>query len=46
MIQSAVSEIVEQMDDGAIIIVRSTVEVGTTRNYVEEALKKQIKNIF
>lgn len=46
MIQSAVSEIVDQMDDGAIIIVRSTVEVGTTRNYVEQALKKTNKKYF
>ena len=46
MIQSAVSEIVDQMDDGATVIVRSTVEVGTTRNCVEAELKKTNKKYF
>jgi len=46
MIRSAVSEIIDQMDDGATIIVRSTVEVGTTRNCVEAELKKTDKKYF
>ena len=46
MIRSAVSEIVNHIDDGATVIVRSTVEVGTTRNCVDAELKKTKKKYF
>lgn len=46
MIKSAVSEIINQIDNGATVIVRSTVEVGTTRKFVENELKKTKKKYF
>ena len=46
MIKSAVSEIVSQIKDDSTVIVRSTVEVGTTRNCVDTELKKTKKKYF
>lgn len=43
MIKSAVSDIINQIKDGSIIIVRSTVQIGTTRNCVDAELKKTKK---
>lgn len=46
MIKSAVSEIVNQINEGAVVIVRSTVEVGTTRNCIDLELKKTNKKYY
>lgn len=46
MIKSSVLDISKQMRDGSTIIVRSTVEIGTTRNLVEKELKKTKKKFF
>jgi UDP-N-acetyl-D-mannosaminuronic acid dehydrogenase len=46
MIKKAVSEVINQMTDGSTIILRSTVEVGTTRNYVEKELNKTNKKYY
>ncbi len=40
MIKLAVSDIAKKINNGSIVILRSTVEIGTTRNHVEKTLKK------
>ena len=46
IIKSATSIVANQINDGSTVIVRSTVEIGTTRNYVEKKLKKTKKKFF
>jgi len=43
MIESAVNQVVDHMPDGALIILRSTVKIGTTRNIVSPILEKSGK---
>jgi UDP-N-acetyl-D-mannosaminuronic acid dehydrogenase len=43
MIESAVNQVVDHMPDGALIILRSTVKIGTTRNVIAPILEKSGK---
>ena len=46
MIKTAISEVINQMSEASTIIVRSTVEVGTTRKLVENELIKTNKKYY
>jgi UDP-N-acetyl-D-mannosaminuronic acid dehydrogenase len=44
MIEEAAREVAEQMPDGACVILRSTVKIGTTRNVVRRVLESSGKS--
>jgi UDP-N-acetyl-D-mannosaminuronic acid dehydrogenase len=44
MIESATQEVAANMQDGALIILRSTVKIGTSKNIIEPILKKSGKS--